>query len=106
MRKRLARIAADLGRPEKAWIKDAKGKPKAQLGALFLDYAACYGGYYVEEIMNEGGGIKTWTSSRLSAREMDAFLDGFEYARRLTSEMHTPECIDANDRSAREVCIC
>jgi hypothetical protein len=52
---------------------DALGKRKAtdyrDKGAWTLDYAACYGGYVVHELLPSGGITEPFGSTRVSARE-------------------------------------
>jgi hypothetical protein len=41
-----------------------------------LDFNSAYGGYQLQEVVNERGGIRTVTD-RLTAREMLAFCEGY-----------------------------
>lgn len=50
------------------------------VGGWRLDYAACYGGYVVEKIMNERGGIShPLGGERRTAKEFWAFAHAFRY---------------------------
>lgn len=51
---------------------------KAIVGSVQLDHAACYGGWDLVQIVNEGGAIKQLNGwcNRLKASEMMAFLEG------------------------------
>ncbi len=53
------RLAERLGKPQgPAWTRDEKtGRNTARVGVWELDYNPIYGGYVVEEIHNEAGGI-------------------------------------------------
>ncbi len=55
----VARLAARLGKPSgPAWVKREDGiGNRARVGVWELDYNPIYGGYVVEEIHNEAGGI-------------------------------------------------
>ncbi len=72
----VSNIAKAKGLPAKAYIKESRD---AQVGALCLDYAACYGGYSLHQIINTGGGITVINRScreRMPAQQMAAFLHG------------------------------
>ena len=53
-------------------------------GHIFLDHAACYGGYRLEEVFNDGGAVTGFacggTSARLSNQEMTTYLRGIHDA--------------------------
>lgn len=56
------------------------------VGGWQLDYAACYGGFVVNEVFNDGGGItQPFGSTRCSAREFCArvrfAIDAIEHAK-------------------------
>lgn len=53
---------------------------KSRVGAWYIDYAACYGGYSIAEIVNEAGGIRHVNGhcNRMPAREFYAFLKGMD----------------------------
>jgi len=61
-------------------LNDVLGRPMAsyELGRINLDYASCYGGYALREIDNDKGGETFYWPrwSRVSAREMEAYLLG------------------------------
>lgn len=42
----------------------------------FLDYASCYGGYFLSETINEAGARRDTELYRMSAKEMMAHLEG------------------------------
>ena len=52
------RLCEMLGRPIEAWRKDEHGKTKAVIGAWYLDWNPPYGGVIINEMVNEGGGVK------------------------------------------------
>ena len=62
------------------------GKREAQayndLGAWVLDYAACYGGVSIREVISDGGGQHIITE-RMSPRE---FVDACFFMRRVLAE--------------------
>ena len=65
-----------------AYVKGDKGGQKARVGAWYLDYAACYGGYSVNEIVNDMGGVRQVTGwcNRMKAGELVAWMDGYSQA--------------------------
>lgn len=75
--------AEDAGLSTECW-KRISDKNVAQVGSVYLDYAACYGGYAIHQIMNEGGGVSCVTGygNRLKASELCAWFDGAEWAMR------------------------
>ena len=54
------RLAERLGKPTgPCWIHDEKtGRNRAVIGAWALDHNSIYGGYVIEEINNDRGGIR------------------------------------------------
>ena len=52
----LERTSKALGRPINHWHRTEDGRNVATIGALTLD--KCYQGWQIQEIMNEGGGIR------------------------------------------------
>lgn len=48
---------------------------KANVGAVLLDHNSTYGGYQINQLMNEGGGEHNLTE-RLSANELEAWFFG------------------------------
>lgn len=51
------------------------GRPKAQVGALFLDHNTIYGGWVVCEMVNESGGLSClFGHTRRSAFDMHSTL--------------------------------
>lgn len=58
VQKQMERIAAMLGKPTgSAWVREGD-KNRAIIGTWSLDYNPIYGGYNVEEIVNESGAIR------------------------------------------------
>lgn len=75
VRARFKRVAEIFG-----WNTEAYREGKVQVGAVVLDHAACYGGYRLDYIANEGGG-EGWLFGRMERRsgpEMVAYLTGLE----------------------------
>lgn len=57
LQRQMERIAAMLGKPTgSAWVREGD-KNRAIIGTWSLDYNPIYGGYNVEEIVNELGAI-------------------------------------------------
>ena len=74
---KLQRFAADFG------LKVSRGwqDGKCSVGGVYLDHAACYGGWQVCLHTNEFGACRTLTgSARLSASELVAWFEGAEWA--------------------------
>ena len=68
---RLDTVARLMGRQREAWIKREDGTYRANIGALYLDHNTFYGGYVVEEIATDGGGVRRpFGDGRLTAAEM------------------------------------
>jgi hypothetical protein len=60
------RLAEALHKPTDCWIEGGK----ARVGAWRLDYNPTYGGAVIEEMMNEGGGVRRPLGDyRMSPRE-------------------------------------
>lgn len=77
----VARINTALNRPQTPYTKNADGTFTANLGNFHLDYA--YGGVQLEEMLNDGGGVRTvlncgHVSKRALYELMHAFLRGLE----------------------------
>lgn len=69
------------------WVAAINGRAAESykdVGAYKLDYAACYGGYRVERICNEAGGVSDVTLSRAPAAE---FVAGLRIAMRSIEQM-------------------
>jgi hypothetical protein len=79
----VAHLNERLNRPETAYTR-IDGQLKGNVGHLFLDHAACYGGYRLSEMHNEGGGQCGFndggTSARMSNKEISAYLKGIHDA--------------------------
>src|SRR3990167_10877575 len=73
----VANIARKKGRPAEEYTKDATGKFVSNVRAIKLDFAPLYGGYAIEEIVNEAGGVTHWHMGRVSASEMFQYLTGY-----------------------------
>ncbi len=73
---RFAMAMEALGVPHgETWTKDANGVYRANVGTYFIDYAACYGGYTICCMANEGGGQQCpFGLQRHSASEFAAIL--------------------------------
>jgi len=56
LKQSVKRLNERLNRPLTAWTKDVHGRLTGNVGHLFLSHAACYGGYRLTEMHNEGGG--------------------------------------------------
>lgn len=52
----------------------------------FLDYASCYGGYFLSEVVNDAGGRRDTTHYRMSAHEMMMHLEGILYGLELSEK--------------------
>ena len=80
LKQSVERLNERLNRPLAGWTRGPDNKLTGNIGHLFLDHAACYGGYRLTEIFNEGGGQCGFndggTSTRLSNKEMTAYLRG------------------------------
>ena len=72
----LGYFAQDRGLPCGHWAKGDDGKYHATIGGVALDHNGVYGGYEIQQIMNEAGGIRVLSGGRKSAREMEAWLRG------------------------------
>ena len=61
----------------KAYERGADGSMIANIGLLFLDHHAGYGGYVIRKMATATGGESNpFGSGRRKAAEFDAFLDG------------------------------
>lgn len=80
---RFERLLEDVGNTGPVWTKDKNGQLRARIGAWYLDHASIYGGYNINEIVNEGGGIQQVNGycNRLSGKELVAWMDGFALGR-------------------------
>lgn len=68
----LDRLCAATGRRKANWHGD--------IGGLQLDYAACYGGFVVHEVVTSGGGVSTPLGDRrMPARQ---FCESINFALR------------------------
>jgi hypothetical protein len=62
------RINDITGSPTETYVKDSSGKFTAQIGNYHLSGA--YGGWQLQRIVSEGGGVSTITSGFVSKREL------------------------------------
>ena len=70
------RLNKKLGRPNEPYSRDENGQVMGNVGHIKLDHNSFYGGYILYE-MTEGTGEKNFgISRRISAKEMDIYLDG------------------------------
>ena len=78
----LKRIAPMLGKTTgNPWTRTAEGKNVSRVGTLNLDHNAVYGGYNVEEIVNESGAIShPFGDKRVNAAALWVMLNGIERA--------------------------
>lgn len=78
---RMERIAAKLGKPTgTAWVRDGN-KNRAIIGNWSLDYNPVYGGYEVQEIVNESGAVKLpLGNGRKMSSEFNDALQMVEFA--------------------------
>ena len=73
-------------------VKAMNKKIGREVGDLQLDYASCYGGYVIQELCNDQGGIRhLFGSNRRNAKEMylsmlmtTIMLEELSYQQRLT----------------------
>ncbi len=77
----LKRIAPMLGKTSgDAWTRIGD-RNVSRIGTLNIDHSSCYGGYNVEEIVNESGAVShPFGDRRLHASEFWALLNGIERA--------------------------
>lgn len=54
--------------PEKSWTKNDNGEYKSNVGNYHI--AGAYGGWKLEQIVNEGGGVREITNYRMTKREL------------------------------------
>lgn len=83
---RFARVCEVMGWSQYCWESievDGIKINRAKIGAVYLDHAAIYGGYAVNQIVNEAGAIRqltgTWT--RLKPPALMAWMDGILLAK-------------------------
>lgn len=72
------------GTPRETWIRNVDGTISPVIGSLSLNYAACYGGYDLVRLEDQGGehsliGNTIFGTGRMTPREMRAFLEGMIY---------------------------
>ena len=84
LERQIAHINKILNRPETPWRRDEQGKLHANVGNFHLDSA--YGGYRVEEMRGEKGGVRNvlgigYVSKRELWSMLDAFMLGIEYGK-------------------------
>jgi hypothetical protein len=66
VRNAFEQLCKAMGKSTDCWLEDRK----ARVGAWYLDYAPCYGGYIINEMANEGGGVRHPTIEyRVSGQE-------------------------------------
>jgi hypothetical protein len=80
IRNRYEAIKTALGQDIDNWTRHLDGRCTAAIGNLELDHNGC--GFELGIIVNSGGGIHN-LSQRLSTKEMDAYLRGFQAALKL-----------------------
>lgn len=73
---RVAIISRLQHRPEDPLWRKIDGVNVATVGMLRLDYNSVYGGYHLEEVCSEGGGVRVLNGPRMTTREFDSFLSG------------------------------
>ena len=56
------------GQPQESYTKKENGKYSFNIGCYYIGQA--YGGYKLEQVVNEGGGVKEITYYRLTKREL------------------------------------
>ena len=56
------------GQPKESYTKKEDGKYSSNVGCYYISQA--YGGYKLEQIVNEGGGAKEITYYRMTKREL------------------------------------
>ena len=85
MENQVKRIAALLGKPSgNPWTREGD-RNRARVGTLCIDHNSVYGGYNVEEIANESGGVRhPFGDRRLKAPAFWAMLNGIERALEMT----------------------
>lgn len=70
-------VCMDLGIPFKEVWRQKDGKNTAIIGAWYLDYNPVYGGYVINEMVNEAGGVTCPLGyNRMPTREFYNFLHG------------------------------
>lgn len=70
------RLNKKLGRPDRPYRQGEDGQVYGNKGHIMLDHAPIYGGYILRE-MSEGTGESNFgISRRISAKEMEIYLDG------------------------------
>lgn len=74
------------GRPRHEWKRNAEGRSVATVGAFVLDYAACYGGYHLVEIISDNGGEDPVNRERMNARHLSIFIRGMIEAAELIAK--------------------
>lgn len=64
------------GQPPEAWSRDSEGKLKANIGCYHRSGA--YGGHSLQQMVNEGGGIRSvFNVGHISARELAGLIDAY-----------------------------
>jgi hypothetical protein len=73
---RFESVAKVVGWKTTCWER-VEDRNVAQIGAVCLDHNATYGGWSVEQIVTEGGGVRVLNGGkRMSHSELIAWLDG------------------------------
>ena len=89
----LKRIAALLGKPSGNPWQRVGDKNVSTIGTLSIDHNSVYGGYNVEEIVNEHGAIRhPFGDGRLKGPAFWAMLNGIERALELVKSKDTASC--------------
>lgn len=72
-----------MGLSQECWAQDAEGRHnKANIESVYLDHEPVYGGYNINVINSEGGGVRQLNGycNRLNGKELVAFMDGAQWA--------------------------
>ncbi len=79
VKKRFERLQKSAGKDFPAW-SEVDGKQRANIGAWYLDNAPGYGGYEINEMVNQGGAVRQVTGycNRMTGKELCQWMDGFE----------------------------
>lgn len=61
---------------------EAAGRHAAVVGRYYLTHNSTYGGYNIEQIVNESGGCRVVTGGRGNGAWLVSFIDGMAHANR------------------------
>ena len=78
LRRKVERLNKELGRPATAWTKVEKGLV-GNIGHIEIDHYQPGGNkhtYKLTEVMTAGGGVNEFTNYRMTATELDAYIEG------------------------------